>query len=143
MRFLYFFYLFSKNILRDEAAIFIWSFSKVISIKSLKMVFLARIVRHKLCMVYAFFDFFCSKIIFDQKFFPDCCDKFEPAVHCILVFFKFCHNDNRTAIKQSVEGNIHPYCGGNKLLGRSGLDCAWSFDFLSSYLNFQIFHLRI
>ena len=33
------------------------------------MVFVARIVRHKLCMSYAFFYFFCSKIIFDQNYF--------------------------------------------------------------------------
>ena len=46
-------------------------------IKSLKMVFVARIIRHKLCIIYAFFDFFCSKIIFDQKLFSYCLEKFD------------------------------------------------------------------
>ena len=46
---------------------FTWSFGKVMCIKSLKMVFLARIIRQKLWIIYAFFDFFCSKIIFYQK----------------------------------------------------------------------------
>ena len=49
---------------------FTCSFGKVMHIKSLKMVFVARIIRHELCMIYAFLDFFCSKIIFDQKNFP-------------------------------------------------------------------------
>ena len=34
--------------------------------KSMKMKFVASI-RHKLCMTYAFFDFFCLNIIFDKK----------------------------------------------------------------------------
>ena len=45
--------------------------------KSMKMEFVARIIRHELCMVYAFFDFFCSKIIFNQKSFPNSCDKVD------------------------------------------------------------------
>ena len=40
--------------------------------KSMKMVFVERIIRHKLYMIYAFFDFFCAKIIFDQKLFSYC-----------------------------------------------------------------------
>ena len=53
------------------------SFSKVMCIKSPKMMFGARIIRHKLCMIYAFSYFFCSKIIFDQKFFSLCWDKLD------------------------------------------------------------------
>ena len=34
------------------------------------MVFVASIIRHKLCMIYAFFDFF-SKMIFDQKIYSE------------------------------------------------------------------------
>ena len=48
---------------------FTWIFGKVIHIKSLKMVFVAKIIRHKLCIINAFFDFFVKKIIFDKNYF--------------------------------------------------------------------------
>ena len=68
---------FSQTIFKGWGCNFTFRFSKVMCIKSLKMVFVARIVRHKLCMVYAFFDCFCSKIIFDQKLFSYCWKKFD------------------------------------------------------------------
>ena len=40
--------------------------------KGMKMMFVERIIRHKLCMIYAFYLFFCSKMIFDQNIFSDC-----------------------------------------------------------------------
>ena len=37
--------------------------------KSMKMVFVARIIRHKLCMIYAFFDFFVQKSFLTKNHF--------------------------------------------------------------------------
>ena len=71
---LHFFYLCSKNPLGRGWNV-TWSFGKVICSKSMKIVFLARIIRHKLCIIYAFFDFLCSKITFDHKLFSYCRDK--------------------------------------------------------------------
>ena len=36
--------------------------------KSMKMVFVARIIRHKLCMIYAFLDFFVQKSFLTKNF---------------------------------------------------------------------------
>ena len=68
---------FAQKIFKEWGCNFTWSFGKVMRFKSLKMVFVARIIRHKLCIIYAFFDFFCSKIIFDQKLFSYCLEKFD------------------------------------------------------------------
>ena len=67
----------AQRIFKGWGCKFSWSFDKVVCSKSMKMVFMARIIRHKLCMIYAFFDFFCSKLIFDQKVFSYCWDKFD------------------------------------------------------------------
>ena len=70
---------------------FTWTFGKVMRSKSMKMVFVIRIIRHKLCMIYAFFLFFCSKIIFDQKLFSYCWDEFNyPGSIVFLSCFR-CH----------------------------------------------------
>ena len=37
--------------------------------KSLKMVFVARIIRHELCMIYAFFDFYVQKSLLTKNYF--------------------------------------------------------------------------
>ena len=63
--------------LRGEAAISLEALVKVMCSKSVKMVFVVRIIRHRLCMIYVFLDFFCSKIIFDQNLFSYCWDKFD------------------------------------------------------------------
>ena len=68
---------FAQKIFKGWGCNFTWSFGKVMRFKALKTVFVARIIRHKLCIIYAFFDFFCSKIIFDQKLFSYCWDKFD------------------------------------------------------------------
>ena len=60
---------FAQKIFKGWSCNLTWRFGKVMRIKSLKIVFVARIIRHKLCMIYAIFDFFCSKIIFDQNYF--------------------------------------------------------------------------
>ena len=39
------------------------------SIKSLKMLFLSRIIKHKLCMIFAFFDFFVQKSFLTKNYF--------------------------------------------------------------------------
>ena len=59
---------FAQKIFKGWGSNFTWSFGKVMRSKSMKMVFVSRINRHKLCMIYAFFDFLCSKTIFDQKY---------------------------------------------------------------------------
>ena len=89
MRFLHFFYLCSK-IFKGWGWNFIWSFGKVMRSKSMKMVFVARIIRHELCMIYAFF---CSKIIFDQKLFSNCWDKLDypGSIVYLSCLALFCH----------------------------------------------------
>ena len=67
---------FTQKIFKGQGCNFTWSFDKVMQIKSLKMVFVARITRHKLCMICAFFDFcvqklFLPKIIFRHNLFSD------------------------------------------------------------------------
>ena len=54
------------------------------------MVFVASIVRNKLCIIYAFFDYFFSKIIFYRKLFPDCYDKFDylGSLYTRLIFYQ-------------------------------------------------------
>ena len=58
---------FAQKIFKEWGCNFSWSFDKVMRSKSMKMVFVARIIRHKLCMIYAFFDFFCSKVILSKN----------------------------------------------------------------------------
>ena len=45
------------------------SVGKVMYSKSMKMVFVARIIRHKLCMIYTFFDFFVQKSFLTKNYF--------------------------------------------------------------------------
>ena len=76
---------FAQNIYKGWGCNFTWSFCKVMRSKSMKMVFVARIIRHKLCMIY---EFYCSKIIFDRKIiFILLRWIWLPGVHCILVLF--------------------------------------------------------
>ena len=62
-----------------------WGFGKVIRSKSVKMVFATSINRHKLWIIYVFFLFFCSAIIFDQKLFSYYRDKFDCPLYTCLV----------------------------------------------------------
>ena len=68
---------FAQKIFKGWGCNLTWSFGKVLHIKSLKMVLVARITRHKLCMIFAFFLFLCWKIIFDQKLFSYRWDRFD------------------------------------------------------------------
>ena len=68
---------FAQKIFKGWDWNFTWSFGKVMRSKEVKMVFISRIIRHRLYMIYAFFDFFCSKIIFDKKLSSFCEDKFD------------------------------------------------------------------
>ena len=65
---------FVQKIFKGWGCNFTWSFCKVMRSKWTEMVFVARIIRHKICMIYAFF---CSKIVFDQKLFSYCWDEFD------------------------------------------------------------------
>ena len=60
---------FAQKFLKGWGCNFTSSFSKVMCIKSLKMVFVPRIVRHELCMIYASFDFFVRKSFFIKNYF--------------------------------------------------------------------------
>ena len=46
---------FAQKIFKGWGCNFTWSFGKVMRSKSMKVVFLERIIRHKLSMIYAFF----------------------------------------------------------------------------------------
>ena len=77
---------FAQKIFKEWGCNFTWSFGKVMRIKSLKMVFVARMIRHKLCIIYAFFDFF----LFKNHFWPKTVflllrGIWQPGVHCIVV----------------------------------------------------------
>ena len=52
---------FAQKIFKGWGCNFTWRFGKVMRIKSLKMVFVARIITYELCMIYAFFYFFVQK----------------------------------------------------------------------------------
>ena len=60
---------FAQKILKGWGCNFRWSFGKVLPIKSMKMVFVARINRHKLYMIYTFFDFFFKKTFLIKNIF--------------------------------------------------------------------------
>ena len=79
------FSIFAQKIIKGRGWNFTWSFDKVMRSKSIRMVFVASIVRHKLCMSYAFFIFFCSKIIFDQKLFSYCWNRFDYPVSIVYL----------------------------------------------------------
>ena len=55
---------FTQEIFKGWDCNFTWSFRKVMRIKSLKIMFGARIISYKLCMIYAFFWFFLFKNYF-------------------------------------------------------------------------------
>ena len=59
----------AQNIFKGLGCNFTWSFGEVMRIKSLKMVFVARIIRHELCMIYAFFDFVVQKTFLTKNHF--------------------------------------------------------------------------
>ena len=52
---------FAQKILEGWGWNFTWSIGKVMPSKSMKMVFVASIIYHRLCMIYAFFYFFFQK----------------------------------------------------------------------------------
>ena len=75
--FLHFFYLCSKHLFKGRGCNFTWSFGKVIHSKSMKIAFVARTIRHKSCMIYAFVYFFVQKSFLDHRLFSYCWDKFD------------------------------------------------------------------
>ena len=81
-----------KTPFKGRGCNFTWSFGKVICSKLSKMAFVARIIRHKSCILYAFVDFFVQKIIFDQNLSSYCWDKFDyqgSIVYLSCWLFKF------------------------------------------------------
>ena len=55
------FFTFAQKFFKGWGCNFAWSFSRVMRALSMNIVFVARIIRHKLCIIYAFFDFFVQK----------------------------------------------------------------------------------
>ena len=89
----------------------------------MKMVFVARMIRHRICMIHAFFDFFCSKIIFDQQLFSYCRDKSDyPGV-------------NRNA---KIHSSVTAKSRGDEAKGMSDADSA-----AKETENYQTHHLCI
>ena len=64
---MHFFYPCSKYLFKGWGWNFSWSFGKVLRTKSMKMVFDASIIYHKLCMIYRFFDFLLKNYLFIAK----------------------------------------------------------------------------
>ena len=67
MCFFYTFSTFAQIIFRGCS--FTWSFDRVMRSKSMKMVSVARIIRHELCMIDAFFNFFIQKLFLTKNYF--------------------------------------------------------------------------
>ena len=55
---------FAQRIFKGWSCNFTWTFGKVVRSKSMKLVFTAIIIRHRLCIIYAFF---CTFSTFAQK----------------------------------------------------------------------------
>ena len=64
MRFFLTFSTFAQRNFKGWGCNFTWRFGKVMHSNSMNMVFVGRIIRHKLCMIYAFlhFSYLCLKI---------------------------------------------------------------------------------
>ena len=95
--FFYTFSTFAQKIFRIWGCNFTWSFGKVICSKSVKMMFVTSIIRHKLWIIYAFLDFFVQKSFFDQKLFSYYCNKFDypgfiVCFSCFVLFYRKCTN---------------------------------------------------
>ena len=63
----------------------------------MRMVFLASMIRHRLCIIYPFFDF-CSKIIFNQNSFFDCCDRFDYLGSIVYLSCLICYSFGKTNV---------------------------------------------
>ena len=80
---------FAQKVFKGWDCNFTWSFAKVMRIKSWKMVFVERILRHKLCMIYAFFNFLFKNHFWPKIIFLLLRNIWLPGVHCILVLFEY------------------------------------------------------
>ena len=58
----------AQKVFKGWGCNFTWSFSKVMRIKSSKMMLVARIIRYKLCTIYAFFDSFVQKSFLTKNY---------------------------------------------------------------------------
>ena len=108
MHLLRFFYLWLE-ISKGWGCNFTWSFGKVMRIKSLKMVFVARIIRHELCMIYAFLNFFVQNSFLTKNCFHTAeinlttrgplytCLVYDEYVLCLWYFFR------KTLIKRGLQ----------------------------------------
>ena len=66
---------------------------KVMRIKSMKTVFVARIMRHKSCMICAVFDFFVNKSFLTKNYFLTAelnLTTWGPLYTCLVLFTKLC-----------------------------------------------------
>ena len=63
------FFTFAQKIFKERGLNFTWCFLKVICTKSMKIVFVASMIRNRLCMIYVFFYYFCPKSFFTENYF--------------------------------------------------------------------------
>ena len=69
------------------------------------MVFVARIIRHKLCMIYAFFDFFVQKSFLTKNYFLTAeinLTTWGPLYTCLVVLHVFDRLSIKTFVKFMV-----------------------------------------
>ena len=103
---------FAQKIFKGWGCNFTWNFGKVIHIKSLKMVFVARIIRHKLCMIFAFFDFFVQKSFLTKNYFLTVEINLitrSPLYTCLFSQkIRFENSYNKTSIQWTLGSWIYP-----------------------------------
>ena len=69
---------------------FTWSICEIMSSKSMEIVFVANIIRHRLCMIYAFFYYFVQKSFSTKNYFFIAAIDFttQGPYYTCLVYFK-------------------------------------------------------
>ena len=85
------FYTFAQKFFKGWDWNFTWSLGKIMHSKSMKMVFVASIIRHKLCMIFTFFDCFVPKSFLTKNYFLIAEINWTPPgpLYTCLVFFSF------------------------------------------------------
>ena len=96
---------FAQNIFKGLGCNFTRSFGQVMRSKSMKMVFVASVINHQLCMIYAFFYFFFQKSFFTKKNFLPADINLTIGFYCILVLLYSYNWD--LLLEQNMENQKH------------------------------------
>ena len=113
-----------------------WSFGKVICSKSMKMMFMASIIRYKLCMIYAFLYFFVQRSFLTKNYFLIAAINLTTRGQLYTCFY---WNDQAESLLFHSNGRKHQM---SKVCGRSynrGSDNGWCTHYIGSI---QCFHLK-